>query len=412
MSNQETNLNLANYIIMLATKQNAKEHIALLLDSLFEANQKAQQEESRLEKAASSRVIFTPQELNKMPQKFRKIFKTNKVYAHVRRRSNGLYEIRYQINHIRISVTAKHLDTCKERFIEKLNEINLQYNVETIKPRNTKSQTPLIPYMQKWLETVKKPFIKEITYKEYMQTVRAYIVPKFEKRTIENIQSFELQEMLNEMSESGKNRTAKKIYQLLSPLFEYAVADGIITLNPMAKVRLARYEVEHGTPLTKEEEFTLIQAMKEKPSIIYYQAYVFMMYTGLRRSELSTVVIDDNWITLTTGKQRKGMKEKSRSLPISPMLKRVLPFIDVEKIKAASTRVLTDRIKDVFENHHLHDLRHTFITRAQECGIRREIVSLWAGHKADSSITTTVYTHFQERSELQLQEMEKYNYEY
>ena len=26
-------------------------------------------------------------------------------------------------------------------------------------------------------------------------------------------------------------------------------------------------------------------------------------------------------------------------------------------------------------------------TRAQECGIRREIVSLWAGHQADSSIT-------------------------
>jgi integrase len=106
------------------------------------------------------------------------------------------------------------------------------------------------------------------------------------------------------------------------------------------------------------------------------------------------------------------MKEKSRSLPISPMLKRVLPFINVEKIKTASTRVLTDRIKDVFENHHLHDLRHTFITRAQECGIRREIVSLWAGHKADSSITTTVYTHFQERSELQLQEIVKYDYEY
>ena len=61
---------------------------------------------------------------------------------------------------------------------------------------------------------------------------------------------------------------------------------------------------------------------------------------------------------------------------------------------------------------HLHDLRHTFIARAQECGIRREIVSLWAEHKADSSITTNVYTHFQERSELQIKEMQKYNYEY
>lgn len=94
------------------------------------------------------------------------------------------------------------------------------------------------------------------------------------------------------------------------------------------------------------------------------------------------------------------------------MLRKVLPLIDIEGIKNASARVLTDRIKDVFRDHHLHDLRHTFITRAQECGIRREIVSLWAGHKADSSITTNVYTHFEERSELQLQEIEKYNYEY
>ena len=155
--------------------------------------------------------------------------------------------------------------------------------------------------------------------------------------------------------------------------------------------------MSQNTPLTKEEENTLIKAMKDKPSSIYYQAYIFMMYTGLRRSELGSIIVDEKWLTLTTGKQRKGMKEKNRSLPISPMLRKVLPFIDIEKIKTASTRVLTDRTKEVFENHHLHDLRHTFITRAQECGIRREIVSLWAGHKADSSITTTVYTHFQER---------------
>ena len=211
-----------------------------------------------------------------------------------------------------------------------------------------------------------------------------------------------------------KYHEAKSILYIISSQkvnAEYAVADGIITLNPMAKVKLARYEQEHGVPLTKEEEYTLLQEFKRNPTI-YNQAYAFIMYTGLRRSELSSVVIDGEWITLTTAKQRKGIKEKSRSIPISPMLKRVLPFIDVEKIKAASISVLTNRFKDICPNHHLHDLRHTFITRAQECGIRREIVSLWAGHKADSSITTNVYTHFQERSEMQIIEMQKYNYNY
>ncbi len=40
-----------------------------------------------------------------------------------------------------------------------------------------------------------------------------------------------------------------------------------------------------------------------------------------------------------------------------------------------------------------------------------ENVSLWSGHKADNSITTNVYTHFQEHSELQMLEMQKYNYD-
>ena len=179
----------------------------------------------------------------------------------------------------------------------------------------------------------------------------------------------------------------------------------------MAKVKLARYEQKHGVPLTIEEEYLLLQEIKRNPSV-YNQAYAFIMYTGLRRAELASVVIDGEWITLTTAKQRKGMKEKSRSIPISPMLKRVLPLIELDKIKTVSLGVLTNYFKKICPKHHLHDLRHTFITRAQECGIRREIVSLWAGHKADSSITTNVYTHFQERSALQIIEMQKYDYEY
>ena len=411
MPNQEYNSNLINYIIQLAQKPNAKESLALLLDNLFDNAQKEKQEEDRKEKAASSIVLFTTKELSKMPQQFRKIFKAGNVRAHVTQRTDGLFLIRCQINKLRITATEKNLDVCKERFIQKLAKSFTQIPIQSERKTKQKQQTPLIPYMQKWLESAKKPFIKDVTYKDYIQTMNAYILPKFNDKCIETVQTFELQELLTEITNSGRNRTAKKIYQLLSPLFEYAVADGVITLNPMAKVKLARYEQEHGVPLTIEEEYALLQEIKRNPTI-YNQAYAFIMYTGLRRSELASVVIDGDWIILTTAKQRKGMKEKSRSIPISPMLKRVLPFIDIEKIKTASIGVLTNRFKEICPNHHLHDLRHTFITRAQECGIRREIVSLWAGHKADSSITTNVYTHFQERSELQIIEMQKYNYKY
>ena len=346
-----------------------------------------------------------------MPQQFRKIFKTGKIRAHVARRADGLFLIRCQINKVRITATSRTLDVCKERFIEKLSLLSSQPTIIQEKQPKQKHTFLFIPYMEKWLESSKKPFVKDVTYKDYIQTMNAYIVPHFKNKYIEAIQAFELQDLLNEIVNSGRNRTAKKIYQLLSPFFEYAVADGIIPRSPMAKVKLARYEQEHGVPLTKEEEYALLQELKRNPTI-YNQAYAFIMYTGLRRSELATIIVDGEWIKIITSKQRKGMKEKSRSVPISPMLKRVLPFIDIEAIKTTSVGVLTNRFKDIFPNHHLHDLRHTFITRAQECGIRREIVSLWAGHKSDSSITTTVYTHFQDRSELQIIEIQKYSYDY
>ena len=61
-----------------------------------------------------------------------------------------------------------------------------------------------------------------------------------------------------------------------------------------------------------------------------------------------------------------------------------------------------------FPPHNLHDLRHTFITRAQECGIQRELVSLWAGHAADNTMTSNVYTHFSR--EFMLKEAKKVIY--
>lgn len=67
-----------------------------------------------------------------MPKQFRKLFKTNKVRAHVRKRADGLYEIRCMIDLKPITAVSKYLETAKEKFIEKLKNITaieLQINV-------------------------------------------------------------------------------------------------------------------------------------------------------------------------------------------------------------------------------------------------------------------------------------------
>ncbi len=218
-----------------------------------------------------------------------------------------------------------------------------------------------------------------------------------------------MQAFITKYQDNGKNRTAKKIYQLLSSLFDAAVADRLIPITPMLKVKLAHYETESGTPFTREEERQLLEDFKHEPTL-YKQAFVFMVYTGVRRAELSSVVVEDGWVHIVTAKQRKGFKEKLRSLPIPPMLQDILPFINVKEIVKISPHLLTKHLHKQFKNHHCHDLRHTFITRAQECKIPREYVSLWAGHKADNSITSNVYTHLEQNKELQVEEMQKFHY--
>ena len=406
MTENEINVN-ATCIAALANQPNSEEKIKLLLTSLFGSYEKEgyfNEPKNNSKYECSAPLLFTEKEVSKMPKPFRKLFRTNKICAHVRKRSDGLYEIRCMIDLKPITAVSKYLEVAKEKFIEKLKNINpVEFQI------NVSNGTDFCTYIDQWLETAKKPHVKESTYKDYVQTIKTNIKPEFQERTIEGITYTELQAFITKYQDDGKNRTAKKIYQLLSSLFDAAVADRLVPISPMLKVKLTHYETESGVPFTRKEERQLLENFKCNPSL-YRQAFVFMLYTGVRRAELSSVVVENGWIHIVTAKQRKGFKDKLRSLPIPPMLQAILPFINIDEIVKINPHLLTKHLHKQFENHHCHDLRHTFITRAQECGIRREYVSLWAGHKADNSITSNVYTHLEQNKELQVEEMQKFHY--
>ena len=347
--------------------------------------------------------IFNEKEYNLMPKKFRDQFRVGKITAHVRLKNNGVYEVRSQICGVKLCGASKSLVEAKEKYIKQLKALD---NCHDKKP-----QIIFVDYMKKWLETVKEPYIKENTYKEYLRLFNNDIMPYFKMKKIKDIRAFELQEYISAYNNKGKNRTAKKIYQLLSPVFNFAVADGVLDRSPMLKVVLGRYEQKHGVALTVEEEKMLINLLKDNGSS-FLQAFAFMIYTGVRRAELSTVELDKGWITITSAKQRKGYKDKIRSMPVPPMLENILHLIDVSKIKKLRPNELTIKFKHFFPEHHLHELRHTFITRCQECGIRREFVSMWVGHAADSSITSLVYTHLNQNKTIQEEEISKFTYNF
>ena len=162
-----------------------------------------------------------------------------------------------------------------------------------------------------------------------------------------------------------------------------------------------------------DEEKTLVNHCIANADKDTASALLVLLYTGLRRSELKTLkIIDGTWLECETSKERMGKNIVKRQIPFTPMMKRVLPYIDFEKARTVNLNSLNTAMKRIFPNHHLHELRYTFITRCKESGVHGEVVLLWDGHEEDKTIHSSKvdrgYTDFSK--EFQLKEATKINY--
>lgn len=350
------------------------------------------------EKAETVFCKFTDKELAKMPKFFRTDYKLKGgTAAHIRQKPNGTFEIRYRRNGFNISVSSKNLGEAKERFIQALC---------AAKTDAMNDKTFFGQYATQWLEVVKKPQVKENTWNNYIYTLKTYVFPKFGKMRLRDIKPTDVQKLLNGLEAKGLQRSVENVYTILKPIFDFAVAEDLLVKNPMAIIRKPKYETKHGKAFTVQEERDFVAKCISGKSPCRY-AYILMIFTGIRRSELASAEISPQWVTVVTAKGRKGEAPKKRKIPVSPMLMPFLPFMTKENLTVRED-TLTREISKFIEGHHLHELRHTFITRCQECGISRELTSVWAGHKADNTMTSNVYTHFSE--EFQIGEIQKLRY--
>lgn len=341
---------------------------------------------------------FTQKEISRMPKFVRTQYKLKGgTFAHIRRKENGTFEIRYRRSGINLSVSSKNLECAKERFIEKLNALSTCADNKNV---------TFADFACTWLDVVKRPHVQSKTLEDYDRILKNYINPHIGNVAIKNVRPMELQKIISEQLENGNGRTATMIYTVLKPVFDFAVGEELVSRSPMALIKKPKYEVRHGCALSLEEERAFVKRLTSSDSPLRF-AFLFYLYTGIRRSELPTADISEKWIVVVTAKARKGETKKKRKIPVSPMLRPHLRQMTKQRLNQ-DLATLTHEFPKFAPGHHLHDLRHTFITRCQECGIPREVVSLWAGHKADNTMTSNVYTHFSE--EFQLKEAEKLTY--
>lgn len=343
-----------------------------------------------------------------MPEEFQKVI-TIKLPIYVRQKANGVYEARFRAHGYNISVSSVDYDELKPKFILKLaNYTPPQIEAATLEELPAPARSLLTETAERWLE-LKRPTIKAATHAYYVQLLGANIYPTFTGRYLDDIKQSDIQALINEYIAQEKYRTATKIYQTLSAVFEFAVGEELIERSPMRLLKPPKYEERGGVALTLEEEREFLRLLNGcNCTTDIKNALLFLLYTGIRRSELASARIENGFISVISAKTRKGFQEKRRLIPVTPMFAPHLTGFDMAQLNALRPDALTQAFKRLMPAHHLHELRHTFITRAQECGVAREVVSVWAGHSPDSTQTSNVYTHFSR--EFMLKEAQKVIY--
>mgnify|MGYP001624332852 FL=1 len=266
-------------------------------------------------------------------------------------------------------------------------------------------------YDAQWL-ALKKQTVKPRTYQEYERMSKCHFQKDFAGVPLKDMTRTKIQEYLFRFVDEGKFRTAEKLHLAFSCIFDLA-ADDLGFVSPMKKIVLPYHESKKGNALTKAEEKTLVEFCVSHKDNAASSVLLVMLYCGLRRSELKSIRAEENFLICTTSKQRQGRVEVERKIPFSPMFKKVLPYVDFEKAKSVNLSTIQTTFKRLFPEHHPHELRYTFITRAKEAGCNLEAVMLWAGHSFDRDVKTSAvdrgYTDYSE--EYLYNEAQKIHYE-
>lgn len=282
-------------------------------------------------------------------------------------------------------------------------------------------------WLKIWLENYVKPCVRERTYMRYEQIIRTHITPKIGELQIKRITSLILQSVITELLNNGNAKngnglsknTVNTIISVIQGSFKMSVILGYAKEDVSKTIKRPRIE-EHKTecfslPEQKKIENAVLKSKKTKLFGI-----ILCLYTGLRIGELIALRWKDIDLTkgvLTVSHSSHDSKggivfdepKTESSKRIIPLPKQLIPKLEHIKKNTHSEFVISNGPSPIsvrsyqrtfelllkksgIKHRGFHSLRHTFATRALECGMDVKTLSEILGHK-NPTITLNRYTH-------------------
>ena len=281
-------------------------------------------------------------------------------------------------------------------------------------------------WLNEWLECYVKPTTKSKTYIRYSEIVRGHIIPKIGSYEIGELTPLILQRFVTELLSGGNLKTGtglssnsvNGIITVIQNSLKSAFAIGIVSGYNADKIKRPKVKEKQVVCFTKQEQRQIEQAIVDGNKSKLY-GVILCLYTGLRIGELLALEwseVDLQNGILSVNKTRHDGNGNNVNSPktetsrrMIPIPKQLLPFMKEWKKNSLSRFVVSNGEKCIsvrgyqrmFErllnrigipHKGFHALRHTFATRALECGMDVKTLSEILGHK-NATVTLNRYAH-------------------
>ncbi len=253
-----------------------------------------------------------------------------------------------------------------------------------------------------WFETYKKPVLAWRSLRNIEQVIRIHTPEWLKAIPVSKLTIFDIDRAL---SEKKINRTYIYIRQVWHAALFKACRAGLIDKNPVDLCERVRYNKKRSKALTIAEQRDFIERLEGKR---IRWLMLFYLHTGVRRTEALTLewrdVHEADSVILIRGTKTA---ESLRYILLTDDIKAILEGQRKQIEKEVGTKYesknkelvfdyspnyISQAFRKVCPEHHLHELRHTFITRCCESGINVNVCQQLVGHKS-ADMTVNVYTH-------------------
>ena len=146
-----------------------------------------------------------------------------------------------------------------------------------------------------WLWKDMKRGVKDSTFKNYIYMYETFVMPTFGQKRVTQVKKSDVKRFYNRLADDKilKISTIDNIHNILHQVFQVAVDDNYIRLNPTDKM-LKELKIAHNHEVDKRKALTLAQQelfinfIQKSPKYQrWYPVFFIMLNTGMRVGELT-----------------------------------------------------------------------------------------------------------------------------